>query len=84
MYDNAGRVEEDDEESVKNAIKESFGKKIPTIRANDFEFVKLHQKKISRVELDPDKVVITVLCGEENGWARTAVRESERRIRVSL
>ena len=35
--------EEDDEQSVRNAIKESVGKKFPIIRANDFEFVKVSQ-----------------------------------------
>ena len=37
--------EEDDEQSVRNAIKESVGKKFPIIRANDFELVKVRQKK---------------------------------------
>ena len=45
--------EEDDEQSVRNAIKESVGKKFPIIRANDFEFVKVRQKKISVLELGP-------------------------------
>ena len=43
--------EQDDEQSVRNAIKESVGKKFPIIRANDFEFVKVRQKKISVLEL---------------------------------
>ena len=46
-------TEEDDEQSVRNAIKESVGKKFPIIRANDFEFVKVRQKKISVLELGP-------------------------------
>ena len=45
--------EEDDEQSVRNAIKESVGKKFPIIRANDSEFVKVRQKKISVLELGP-------------------------------
>ena len=46
-------AEEDDEQPVRNAIKESVGKKFPIIRANDFEFVKVRQKKISVLELGP-------------------------------
>ena len=45
-------AEEDDEQPVRNAIKES-GKKFPIIRANDFEFVKVRQKIISVLELGP-------------------------------
>lgn len=44
---------EDDEQSVRNAIKESVGKKFPIIRSNDFEFVKVRQKEISVLELGP-------------------------------
>ena len=46
-------AEEDDQQSVRNAIKESVGKKFPIIRANDFEFVKVRHKKISVLELGP-------------------------------
>ena len=45
--------EEDDEQSVRNAIKESVRKKFAIIRANDFEFVKMHQNKVSVLELGP-------------------------------
>ena len=46
-------LDEEDEESVRNAIKESVGKKFPIIRANDFEFVKMRQNKVSVLELGP-------------------------------
>ena len=45
--------EEDDEQSVRNAFKESVRKKFAIIRANDFEFVKMHQNKVSVLELGP-------------------------------
>ena len=67
--------EEDGEQSVRNAIKESVRKKFPIIRANDFEFVKMRQNKVSVLELGP---------GTENGRAGTVVREKERRIQVRL
>ena len=43
--------EEDNEESVRNSIRESVIKKLPIISPNDFEFVKVQQKKITRLEL---------------------------------
>lgn len=46
--------EEDNEESVRNSIKESASKKFPIMGPNDFEFVKVRQKKITRLELGPN------------------------------
>lgn len=46
--------EEDNEESVRNSIRESVIKKLPIISPNDFEFVKVWQKKITRLELGPN------------------------------
>ena len=46
--------EEDNEESVRNSIKESACKKFPIMGPNDFEFVKVRQKKITRLELGPN------------------------------
>lgn len=45
--------EEDDENSIRQAIKQSLLKKFPIIGENDFDFVKVRQKKVSVLELGP-------------------------------
>ena len=46
--------EEDSEESDRNSIKESASRKFPIMGPNDFEFVKVHQMKITKLELHPN------------------------------
>ena len=43
--------ENDNEEAIRQSIKESLKSKFPMIRSNDFQFVKLRQKKSSILEL---------------------------------
>ena len=46
--------ENDNEEAIRQSIiKESLSNKFPVIGSNDFEFVKVRQKKISPVEQGP-------------------------------
>ena len=60
--------EEDDEECIRKAIKNSVASKFPIIRANDFEFVKVRQKKITKLELGPgtqyDYSVVKKMAGQ--------------------
>ena len=69
--------EEDNEESVRNSIKESASKKFPIMGTNDFEFVKVRQKKITRLELGPnteyDYSVVKKMAGQ--GLLYVKVRE---------
>ena len=43
----------DNEEAIRQSVKESLSNKFPLIGSNDFEFVKVRQKKISPTELGP-------------------------------
>ena len=43
--------ENDNEEAIRQSIKASVSNKLPVIGSNDFEFVKVRQKKISPMEL---------------------------------
>lgn len=45
--------ENDNEEAIRQSIKESLSNKFPLIGSNDFEFVKVRHKKISIMELGP-------------------------------
>lgn len=45
--------ENDNEEAISQSIKESLKRKFPMIGSNDFQFVKVRQKKISTLELGP-------------------------------
>ena len=45
--------ENDNEEAIRQSIKESLSNKFPVIGSNDFEFVKVRQKKVSPTELGP-------------------------------
>ena len=45
--------ENDNEEAIRQSTKESLKSKFPMIGSNDFQFVKVRQKKISVLELGP-------------------------------
>ena len=45
--------EDDDEKSIRNAIKDAVTSKIPALGANDFDFVKVRHKAITKLELGP-------------------------------
>ena len=44
---------DDDEKSIRNAIKDAVTSKIPALGANDFDFVKVRHKAITKLELGP-------------------------------
>lgn len=60
--------EDDDEKAVREAIKDLFTKKIPILGANDFDFVKVKQKKITSLDLgtgaEYNFSVVKKLCGQ--------------------
>ncbi|XP_028408793.1 uncharacterized protein LOC114533337 [Dendronephthya gigantea] len=45
--------EDDNEKSIRKAIKDSLASKIPALGDNDFEFVKIRHKAITKLELGP-------------------------------
>ena len=45
--------EDDNEKSIRNAIKDSLSSKFPSLGENDFDFVKVRHKAITKLELGP-------------------------------
>ena len=45
--------EDDNENSIRNAIKDSLSSKIPALGNNDFDFVKVRHKAITKLQLGP-------------------------------
>ena len=60
--------EDDNENSIRNAIKDSLSSKFPVLGINDFDFVKVRHKAISKLELGPgtefNYAVVKKLAGQ--------------------
>lgn len=67
--------ENDNEEAIRQSIKESLKSKFPMIGPNDFQFVKVRQKKISILELGPGTEYSFAVV-KKNGRSRCIVHKN--------